>query len=41
MDPAADAERLNANVARWLSIWDHPKPVIAAVHGYCAGVACG
>lgn len=39
MDPTADAERLNANVARWLEIWDHPKPVIAAVHGYCAGVA--
>jgi enoyl-CoA hydratase len=39
MDPVADAQRLNANVARWLSIWDHPKPVIAAVHGYCAGVA--
>lgn len=39
MDPTADAYRLNANVARWLSIWDHPKPVIAAVHGYCAGVA--
>lgn len=39
MDPVADARRLNANVARWLSIWDHPKPIIAAVHGYCAGVA--
>uniref|UniRef100_UPI00035DE643 enoyl-CoA hydratase/isomerase family protein n=1 Tax=Rhizorhabdus wittichii TaxID=160791 RepID=UPI00035DE643 len=39
MDPVADAKRLNSNVARWLSIWDHPKPVIAAVHGYCAGVA--
>jgi enoyl-CoA hydratase len=39
MDPTADADRLNANVARWLAIWDHPKPVIAAVHGYCAGVA--
>lgn len=39
MDPVADADRLNANVARWLAIWDHPKPVIAAVHGYCAGVA--
>ncbi|MBP8234835.1 MAG: enoyl-CoA hydratase/isomerase family protein [Rhizorhabdus sp.] len=38
MDPIADAQRLNANVARWLSIWDHPKPVIAAVHGYCSGV---
>ena len=39
MDPVADARRLNANVARWLAIWDHPKPVIAAVYGYCAGVA--
>jgi enoyl-CoA hydratase len=39
MDPVSDARRLNINVARWLSIWDHPKPVIAAVHGYCAGVA--
>lgn len=39
MDPTADSQRLNANVARWLSIWDHPKPVIATVHGYCAGVA--
>jgi enoyl-CoA hydratase len=38
-DPVADASRLNGNVARWLAIWDHPKPVIAAVHGYCAGVA--
>jgi enoyl-CoA hydratase len=39
MDPVADAERLNSNLARWLAIWDHPKPVIAAVHGYCAGVS--
>jgi enoyl-CoA hydratase len=39
IDPVADADRLNGNVARWLAIWDHPKPVIAAVHGYCAGVA--
>lgn len=39
MDPIADARRLSATVARWLTIWDHPKPVIAAVHGYCAGVA--
>lgn len=36
MDPTADAQRLNANVARWLSIWDHPKPVIAAVHDIAA-----
>ena len=39
VDPVADADRLNGNVARWLAIWDHPKPVLAAVHGYCAGVA--
>jgi len=38
VDPVADADRLKANVSRWLEIWDHPKPVIAAVHGYCAGV---
>lgn len=36
--PAADAARLQANVNRWLAIWDHPKPVIAAIHGYCMGV---
>jgi enoyl-CoA hydratase/carnithine racemase len=35
----ADRARLEANVARWLLMWDHPKPVIAAVHGYCMGVA--
>lgn len=39
IDPVADADRLNRNVGRWLAMWDHPKPVIAAVHGYCAGVA--
>ena len=39
IDPVADAARLQGNVARWLAIWDHPKPVIAAVHGYCLGVA--
>jgi len=39
IDPVADAHRLNRNVSRWLAMWDHPKPVIAAVHGYCAGVA--
>jgi len=38
-DPGADAARLQANLDRWLAIWDHPKPVIAAVHGYCVGVA--
>jgi enoyl-CoA hydratase/carnithine racemase len=38
-DPMADRARLEANVARWLQIWDHPKPVIAAVHGYCMATA--
>ncbi|QEH79236.1 enoyl-CoA hydratase/isomerase family protein [Sphingomonas sp. C8-2] len=39
IDPVADQARLQRNVARWLAMWDHPKPVIAAVHGYCLGVA--
>jgi enoyl-CoA hydratase len=34
-DPIADRERLARNINRYLAIWDHPKPVIAAVHGYC------
>ncbi|NMN97522.1 enoyl-CoA hydratase-related protein [Antrihabitans stalactiti] len=34
-DPVADRERLARNMNRFLAIWDHPKPVIAAVHGYC------
>ena len=38
-DPVADLDRLQRNIDRWLAIWDHPKPVIAAVHGYCLGVA--
>ena len=37
-DVAEDTARLQRNVDRWLAIWDHPKPVIAAVHGYCLGV---
>ena len=28
-------ERLARNVNRFLAVWDHPKPVIACVHGYC------
>jgi enoyl-CoA hydratase len=35
----ADRDRLEANVARWLLMWDHPKPIIAAVHGYCMAAA--
>lgn len=34
-DPVADRARLARNVDRYLAIWDHPKPVVAAVHGYC------
>lgn len=34
-DPVADRARLRRNVDRWLALWDHPKPIITAVHGYC------
>jgi enoyl-CoA hydratase len=34
-DPVGDRNRLQRNLDRFLGIWDHPKPVIAAVHGYC------
>lgn len=34
-DPVGDRARLKRNLDRFLAIWDHPKPVIAAVHGYC------
>lgn len=37
--PVEDATRLRRNLDRWLEIWNHPKPVLAAVHGYCIGVA--
>lgn len=35
VDPVADRERLRRNLERYLAMWDHPKPIIAAVHGYC------
>jgi enoyl-CoA hydratase len=35
IDPVADRNRLTHNLNAWIAIWDHPKPVIAAVHGYC------
>ena len=38
-DPMADQARLQSNVERWLRMWDHPKPIIAAVHGYCLAAA--
>jgi enoyl-CoA hydratase len=34
-DPVGDRQRLQSNMDRYLAIWDHPKPIIAAVHGYC------
>lgn len=39
VDPMADRARLQKNVERWLAIWDHPKPIIAAVHGFCLAAA--
>lgn len=38
-DPMADRARLEENVSRWLMMWDHPKPIIATVHGYCIATA--
>jgi enoyl-CoA hydratase len=35
VDPIGDRNRLQRNIDRYLAIWDHPKPIIAAVHGYC------
>ncbi|MFN8533233.1 MAG: enoyl-CoA hydratase-related protein [Dehalococcoidia bacterium] len=34
-DIVDDRDRLQRNTDLWLKIWDHPKPVIAQVHGYC------
>ena len=34
-DLIEDRRRLEQNIETFLSIWKHPKPVIAAVHGYC------
>lgn len=39
-DSVADRERQASYIELFLKLWDHPKPVIAAVHGYCiAGAA--
>ena len=29
-----DRDRLEANLQRWLKVWDYPKPVIAQIQGY-------
>lgn len=34
-DIVDDYDLLLKHVNRFLQIWDHPKPVIACVHGYC------
>lgn len=39
-DAVDDRERQASYIELFLKLWDHPKPVIAAVHGYCiAGAA--
>ena len=40
LDIAAWREELAQDVARMLEIFDHPKPVIAQVHGYCLAGGC-
>ncbi len=37
--PMQDVARLRRNLDIWLEIWRHPKPVIAAIHGFCMGIA--
>lgn len=37
--PSDDVMRLSSYVDRWKAMLGHSKPVIAAVHGYCVGVA--
>lgn len=34
-DPVSNRLRLDATVELFMRIWRHPKPVIAAVHGFC------
>jgi enoyl-CoA hydratase len=38
-EPYADWASLRRNIDRWLAVWDTPKPVIAAIEGYCMGGA--
>ena len=36
----SDWQRLNHHTEQWMRIWDFPKPIVSAVHGYClAGAA--
>ncbi|CAB4950258.1 unannotated protein [freshwater metagenome] len=34
-DSVADRDRQASYIDTFLRLWEHPKPVIAAVHGYC------
>jgi len=38
-DPVSDSIELEARMGSFLGIWDHPKPVLAAVHGHCLAAA--
>jgi len=38
-DATSDAIDLEARLARFMEVWDSPKPVVAAVHGHCLGAA--
>ncbi len=38
-DPIADYADLEQRFGRFLEIWDHPKPILAAVHGHCLAAA--
>ena len=38
-DVVDDQAKLERSVDRYLRIWNHPKPIIAQVHGYCLGIA--
>lgn len=39
LHPYADWASLRRNIERWLAVWDTPKPVLAAIEGYCMGGA--
>lgn len=38
-EPIADFADLDHRMTRFLQLWDHPKPIIAAVHGHCLAAA--
>jgi enoyl-CoA hydratase/carnithine racemase len=40
LDVAGWREALAHDVGKMLEIFDHPKPVIAEIHGYCLGGGC-